>query len=83
MLMTDRSAARFAGQTVVYRGVRYTIDANDDAPDLSPDGTGMLLAHNRRGDLMALAVLVRDGRIMRAATRRGPWADVTTEEPGT
>ena len=82
-MMTDRSAAQVAGHTVVYRGVRYTIDANDDVPDLLPDGTGMLLAHNRRGDLMALAVLVQDGRITRAATLRGPWADVTTEEPGT
>lgn len=81
MMMTDRSAARFAGQTIVYRGVRYTIDANDDAPDLHPDGTGILYAHNRRGDLMALAVLERDGQIVRAATLRGPWTDVTTE-PG-
>lgn len=77
--MTDLSAARFAGQTIVYRGVRYTIDANDDAPDLLPDGVGMLLAHNRRGDLMALAVVAEGGRIVRAATLRGPWADVTTE----
>lgn len=76
--MTDLSAARFAGQIIIYRGVRYTIDEQDDMPDLLPDGTGILLAHNRRGDLMALAVLAKDGRIIRAATKRGPWADVTT-----
>lgn len=75
--MTDLSAGRYAGQTILYRGVPYSIDADDDAPDLLADGTGILLAHNRRGDLVALAVETEDGRIVRAATRRGPWADVT------
>ncbi|MFV8233989.1 hypothetical protein [Mycolicibacterium fortuitum] len=78
--MNDLSAARFAGQTLIYRGVRYTIDDADDLPDLLPDGTGMLLARNRRGDLVLLAVLARNGRIERAATLRGPWVEVTIVE---
>lgn len=79
-MMNDLSAARFAGQTLIYRGVRYTIDDADDLPDLLPDGTGMLLARNRRGDLVLLAVLARNGRIERAATLRGPWVEVTIVE---
>lgn len=79
-MMNELSAARFAGQTLIYRGVRYTIDDADDLPDLLSDGTGMLLARNRRGDLMILAVLARNGQIERAATLRGPWADVTIVE---
>lgn len=79
-MMNELSAARFAGQKLIYRGVRYTIDDADDLPELLPDGTGMLLARNRRGDLVILAVLARDGRLERAATLRGPWADVTIVE---
>lgn len=70
------SAAAFAGQHIVYRGVHYTITDEPDLPDLSPDGTGILLARNRRGDLVTLAVVADGVRIVRAATARGPWADV-------
>lgn len=70
------SAAVFAGQQIVYRGVHYTIADVADLPDLSADGTGMLMARNRRGDLVTLTVVVLGERIVRAATLRGPWADV-------
>jgi hypothetical protein len=70
------SAAAFVGQQIVCRGVHYTITAEPDLPDLLPDGTGTLLARNQRGDFTALAVIAKDGRIVRAATMRGPWADV-------
>jgi hypothetical protein len=70
------SAAAFAGQQIIYRGVRYSITEEPDLPDLLPDGTGTLLARNRRGDLVTLVVVAKDGRIVRAAALRGPWADV-------
>lgn len=57
-------------------GVHYTITAEPDLPDLLPDGTGTLLTRNQRGDFTALAVIAKDGRIVRAATMRGPWDDV-------
>lgn len=65
-------AAAFAGQQITYRGVQYTIADEPDLPDLL-NGTGILLARNRRGDLVPLAVVADGGRIVRAATLRGPW----------
>ncbi|BBX30616.1 MULTISPECIES: hypothetical protein [Mycolicibacterium] len=70
------AAAQFEGQMFEYRGVRYTICETDGVVDLLPDGSGLLLARNRRGDLVTLAVVAHDGRIVRVATKRGPWADV-------
>ena len=70
------SATAFAGQQIIYRGVHYTIIDEPDLPDLLPDGTGILLARNRRGDLVTLAVVAESGRIVRAATPRGPWVNL-------
>lgn len=74
------AAAHFEGQMFEYRGVRYTICETEGVMDLLPDGSGLLLARNRRGDLVTLAVVARAGRIVRAATKRGPWVDVVPVE---
>lgn len=70
------AAASLAGQVFAYRGVQYTVSDGDDLADLLADGTGLLLVRNRRGDQVVMAVVVREGQIVRAASRRGPWADV-------
>ncbi len=69
-------AVAFAGQQINYRGVHYTVVDEPGLPDLLPDGTGVVFARNRRGDLVTLAVVAEGGSIVRAATLRGPWVDL-------
>lgn len=64
-----------AGTTVIYRGRRYTIT---EEPELI-NKAGCAWVVNSRGHENVIFIAVDDGRIVRAATRHEPWADVTTE----
>ncbi|MCT7372988.1 hypothetical protein [Mycolicibacterium llatzerense] len=66
------------GTVVIYRGRRYTVTAD---PELV-DNAGVAPVRNSRGDTNYLFVAVDGtGQIVRAATRREPWATVTTTPP--
>lgn len=50
--------------------------SGEDLADLLAEGSGLLLVQNRRCDGVVVAVLVREGRVVRAASRPGAWLDV-------
>lgn len=58
---------------ITYRNRRYIIDETNIIEGTSE---GFAFARNSRNEFVTLAVIVRDGQIVRAATNREPWEDV-------
>lgn len=68
-----KPAAQYIGQVIDYNGTRYTIT---EGP--ADEQTPLVFVTNQRGQESPMATSLDDnGNIVRAATRRGPWRDVT------
>lgn len=71
--------SEFVGTVVHYRGRRYVLA---EEPEMVDKNAGCVSVINSRGHDGWLFVAVDDtGRIVRAATRHKPWADVISEPP--